>query len=128
MSSLWSLYNFFMPGEEAIFMPFSCGGMIWDCLGASTYDIKLFMLRCVRTTLSLDDDVAALLARVRKARKTGLKQIVNEALRSGLRVMVAPPPRRSPFHTTPVALGRCHLPELDDVSGAITFLEGEQHK
>lgn len=83
----------------------------------------------MRTTLTLDDDVAALLARVRKARKTSLKQIVNEALRSGLRVMAAPPARRSAFHTTPVALGRCYLPELDDVSGVIAFfLERERHK
>jgi hypothetical protein len=72
--------------------------------------------------------VAALLARVRKARRAGLKEIVNEALRSGLRVMAAPPAKRSAFHTTPVALGRCYLPELDDIAGVIAFTEGEQHK
>jgi hypothetical protein len=86
------------------------------------------MLRCMRTTLSLDDDVAALLARARKTRKSGLKQIVNEALRSGLQVMLTPPPRRGGFRTTPVALGRCYLPNLDDVSGVIALIEGEQHK
>jgi len=82
----------------------------------------------MRTTLSLDDDVAALLAQIREARGVGLKQIVNEALRVGLWVMAAPPARHSAFHTTPVALGRCYLPELNDVSGVIAFLESEQHK
>ena len=33
----------------------------------------------MRTTLTLDDDVAALLARTRQARKTGLKETINEA-------------------------------------------------
>ena len=48
----------------------------------------------MRTTLTLDDDVAALLERVRKARRAGLKDTVNEALREGLRQMSAPPQLR----------------------------------
>ena len=83
---------------------------------------------CMRTTLSLDDDVAALLDNVRKARKAGLKEIVNEALRGGLRAMSAPPTQRPHFQTTPFNAGRCYLPNLDDVSGVIALVEGEQHK
>ena len=46
----------------------------------------------MRTTLTLDDDVAALLARVRKAsRQASLREIVNEALRHGLRIMTKRP-------------------------------------
>jgi hypothetical protein len=37
----------------------------------------------MRTTLTLDEDVAALLERVRSQRSLGLKQAVNEALRRG---------------------------------------------
>ncbi|MGI8944859.1 MAG: hypothetical protein ACR2GL_01295 [Thermoleophilaceae bacterium] len=38
----------------------------------------------MRTTLTLDDDVAAALARRRAERSTGLRQEVNELLRTGL--------------------------------------------
>jgi hypothetical protein len=38
----------------------------------------------MRTTLTLDDDVAAALARRRSERGTGLRQEVNELLRAGL--------------------------------------------
>jgi hypothetical protein len=48
----------------------------------------------MRTTLTLDDDVADLLKRVRNARKARLKDIVNEALRRGLRQMPTRPKRR----------------------------------
>lgn len=41
-------------------------------------------LRGVRTTLTLDDDVAAALARRRAERGTGLRQEVNDLLRAGL--------------------------------------------
>ena len=37
--------------------------------------------RCMRTTLTLDDDVAAILERLRKCRDATLKNLVNEALR-----------------------------------------------
>jgi hypothetical protein len=82
----------------------------------------------MRTTLSLDDDVAALLARVRQARKAGLKQVVNEALRQGLKQMAAPPPRRKPYRTKPVSLGRCLVGSLDDVSEALAIGEGESFR
>lgn len=68
----------------------------------------------MRTTLSLDDDVAALLEQMRKARDTTFKQIVNDALRAGLARLNAPPEREA-FRTRPVDLGKCHFPNLDDV-------------
>jgi hypothetical protein len=37
----------------------------------------------MRTTLTLDDDVAAALERLRRSRRIGLKRLVNEALRRG---------------------------------------------
>src|SRR6516164_6557091 len=45
------------------------------------------MSRCMRTTLTLDDDVAAILERLRKSRDASLKDLVNEALRRGLKDM-----------------------------------------
>lgn len=79
----------------------------------------------MRTTLSLDDDVAVLLDRVRQSKKAGLKQVVNEALRQGLQQMIEPPKRRASYHTRPVSLGRCLAGSLDDVSEALAMAEGE---
>jgi plasmid stability protein len=44
----------------------------------------------MRTTLTLDDDVAAALARRRAERGTGLRQEVNELLRAGLEATSRP--------------------------------------
>lgn len=45
----------------------------------------------MRTTLTLDDDVAAALARRRAERGTGLRHEVNELLRAGLAATSQPP-------------------------------------
>jgi len=45
----------------------------------------------MRTTLNLDDDVAALIERVRKATNASLKEVINAALREGLVRMVEAP-------------------------------------
>jgi hypothetical protein len=79
----------------------------------------------MRTTLSLDDDVAALLRRVLKARKASLKHVVNEALREGLRRMSEPPARTRPYRTTAVSLGRCLVDNVDDVAEVLAHAEGD---
>ena len=55
------------------------------------------------STLTLDDDVSVHLERLRQARDTSLKDLVNEALRRGLREMTAKPKNRKPFHTQDVS-------------------------
>ena len=79
----------------------------------------------MRTTLSLDDDVAVLLEKVRKARGLSLKEIVNTALRTGLRDLTAPDGKRRRFRTQSADLGRCRVGNLDDVAGAFVIAEGE---
>ena len=86
------------------------------------------MIRCMRTTLTLDDDVTALLARARRVRKAPLKQVVNDALRAGLRELVAPPAATRPFVTRSVSLGRCLLGSIDDVAEALAVAEGESFR
>jgi hypothetical protein len=81
----------------------------------------------VRTTLTLDDDVAALLERLRKARRLGFKEAVNEALRRGLAAMAAREPPREPFRTRAVSVGRCLLPSLDNVAEVLAVAEGEDY-
>jgi hypothetical protein len=82
----------------------------------------------MRTTLTLDDDVAVLLDRVRKARGLSLKKAVNIALRTGLRELTTPERRRRRFRTTRTDLGRCLVGNLDDIAGALAIAEGEAFK
>jgi len=76
----------------------------------------------------LDDDVAAMLKRVRRERKAGLKQAVNAALREGLPRMLAPPASRPRFETPPLGLGQCLLPNLDNIAEVLATIEGEWYK
>jgi hypothetical protein len=82
----------------------------------------------MRTTLTLDDDVATLLARLRKARNAGLKDLVNEALRLGLRQMAMPPEDRPPYRTPSVSLGTCLVGRIDDVAHVLAVAEGESFR
>jgi hypothetical protein len=82
----------------------------------------------VRTTLTLDDDVAALLKKL-LARRPGasLKQIVNDALREGLRVLGRPSVPREPYRTRPWQLGGSLVGSLDNVEEVLSRTEGERH-
>ena len=82
----------------------------------------------MRTTLTLDDDVAVLVERLRKERDLSLKEAVNEALRLGLRAMTAPPQRREPFRTGTVSVGRSLVGSLDNVAEILALAEGDAFK
>jgi hypothetical protein len=83
----------------------------------------------MRTTLTLEKDVAARLERLRRSRKSTFKQIVNEALREGLRVMSAPAPASGkPYVTPAVSLGGCRLPNLDNIADVLAIAEGEDYR
>jgi hypothetical protein len=82
----------------------------------------------VRTTLSLDDDVAILLNRIQKERDATFRQIVNEALRQGLERMSRPDSPKRRFRTQPVALGKCFFPNLDNTWEVLAQAEGESYK
>ncbi len=86
------------------------------------------MLRCMRTTLTLDDDVAAALQRLRAARKGNLKVLINEALRLGLQRMESRSPKTTLYRTRPAALGRCLLNNADDISETLAAAEGENFR
>ena len=81
----------------------------------------------MRTTLDLDDDVAAQLKRLRRLGNASLKDLVNEALRRGLREMSVPPKRRQPFRTRAFHMGK-PLINLDNVGEALVHVEGEGFK
>jgi adenine-specific DNA glycosylase len=82
----------------------------------------------MRTTLTLDKDVAAVLERLRKTRDESLKDLVNEALREGLKRMATPRRKHVPFRTGSVDLGRCLLPSVDNVAEVIAVAESESFR
>lgn len=82
----------------------------------------------MRTTLTMDKDVAVQLERIRRSRDATLKEIVNEALRHGLQQMAGRPRRRKPFRTKSVSLGHCLIGSVDDVAAALVVAEGETLK
>ena len=82
----------------------------------------------MRTTLTLDPDVAALAQRMQQVDGRSFKAIVNEALRRGLRAMAAPSARQVAYRTPTVDLGRCRAGSLDDIAEALAVAEGERFR
>jgi hypothetical protein len=82
----------------------------------------------MRTTLTLDDDVdARLKAAVRRTRRP-FKQVVNEALRSGLEALDRPRPARRSFRSEGFDLGPSLVGSLDNVEEILSRVEGEGHR
>jgi hypothetical protein len=80
----------------------------------------------MRTTVTLDDDVAALVEQVREQRNETFKNVLNEALRLGLRLMQEPGTGPTPvYRTRSVSLGRPKLPDVDNVAEALAIIEGD---
>ena len=77
----------------------------------------------MRTTLTLDDDVTALLNR--EVRKSGepFKQVVNRLLRLGIAATTQP--ARKPFVVKSLKLG---LPHFEKVEELLEYLEGPDHR
>ena len=77
----------------------------------------------MRTTLTLDDDVAAAIERRRRELQHSLKQEVNDLIRAGLTHVEQEreePPR---FRVEPLPVGELLIP-VDDVSAALDVAEG----
>lgn len=75
----------------------------------------------MRMTLTLDNDVAAELKRLRREEGKRFNAIVNDALRRGLR-------QSKPFRTRSVSLGKPKLANLDNITEALAFAEREDFK
>ena len=84
----------------------------------------------MRTTLTLDDDVAIELKRVCAQRGVRFKQVVNQALRAGLRALQVARDAGDgePYRTPPVSLGRPTYPDLDNVAELLAVAEGDEHR
>ncbi len=82
----------------------------------------------MRTTITLDPDVAVLVERVVAARRQRFKDVINSALRLGLAQFDAPEAPREPFRTASVSLGSCRMASLDNVAEAMALAEGDGFK
>jgi hypothetical protein len=80
----------------------------------------------VRTTLSLDDDVARLLDQESRRSGASFKEVVNRFLRLGL--MASKRPMRKPFVVAPRKLGLPAGLTYDNVQQLLDALEGPDHK
>jgi hypothetical protein len=82
----------------------------------------------MRTTLTIDDDVAAELERLRRMRDASLKHVINDALRLGLRQMTDRPKRRKPFRTRSFDGGRLLVTSIDNIGELLAEIEGEWYR
>ncbi len=78
----------------------------------------------MRTTLTLEDDVAAAIEHRRRERQHSLKQEVNELIRVGLLHVDEKSAKKAPrFRVEPLDAGGL-LIDIDDVSAALDIAEG----
>ena len=75
----------------------------------------------MRTTLTIDDDIAAKLSRLAKGRR--LKEVTNRALRLGLQAMESK--NGDPHYETIPVQGKPIIRNLDNVAEIIAETEGE---
>ncbi len=80
----------------------------------------------MRTTLTLERDVAEALERLMKRRGTSMKSLVNEALRLGL-AQLSRPPRRTVFRTKAVGL-KPRVSNVDDIAEVLALAEGDDFR
>ncbi|MBV9804759.1 MAG: hypothetical protein JO130_16275 [Solirubrobacterales bacterium] len=73
----------------------------------------------MRTTLTLADDVAAAVERLRRERSIGMSEAVNELVRAGLAIQRKP---AAPFQQKSHDLGRGL--DFDNVADALETLDG----
>jgi hypothetical protein len=82
----------------------------------------------VRTTLTLDDDVAAKLKSLSRRSGRAFREVVNDALRRGLARPSAAHPRE-PFTVKPRDLGRLRPGlSLDNIGELLEQVEGPLHR
>jgi hypothetical protein len=82
----------------------------------------------MRTTITLEDDVAASLKRLAKTRRLKFKALFNLVLREGIKSMTGPGKERKTFQTCSVDLGPCRTANVDDVAKVLAIAEGESFR
>jgi hypothetical protein len=86
------------------------------------------MMHDMRTTLTLDKDVAAALDRLRKRGDAPYRDIVNDALRRGLQQIHQTREPQAPYSTPASDAGACLVGSLDNIAEVLAVAEGEDFK
>jgi hypothetical protein len=99
----------------------------WTRLGI---DINASLLHHhdVRTTVTLETDVAARLEQEQRRRQASFKEVVNDVLRAGLEVLDRGRPAGAAFRTTGFNLGPSLVGSLDNIEEVLSRAEGERHR
>jgi hypothetical protein len=82
----------------------------------------------MRTTVTFDDDVAVQVEHLRRARRSSMRDIVNEAMRLGLSAMEEPPRERTLFRTRTFDCGEPLLPNIDNTAEVLALIEDDHFK
>lgn len=84
----------------------------------------------MRTTLTLEPDVAARLRRIQERDQMRWKDLINQTLREGLsqRDEKNKGSDRETFQTREVDLGKCRYDSVDNVAEVLALAEGENYK
>lgn len=80
----------------------------------------------MRTTLTLDPDIAAKARKGAAKLRKPFKEVINAALRVGLDEILTPPPAR-PYHTKARPLGLRRGLSYDNISELLARAEGEDY-
>ena len=80
----------------------------------------------MRTTLTLDDDVAVQVERLRRERGASLKELVNDLMRRGL-AELDQPKKKKRFQLKTFDGGR-PLINLDNTAEVLALIEGDDYK
>ncbi len=82
----------------------------------------------MRTTLTLDDDVAVMLEQARVKSAGNFKQLVNDLLRAGLQQALEPKVPAVPYRTPSSDAGKCLIGSIADIEHVLTELEGPMRR
>lgn len=82
----------------------------------------------MRTTITLDDDVAARIKRLERKSRRPFKELINAALREGLERIDAAPPAPAKVRLPALDLGACLVGGLDDIAEVLELSEGPRHR
>lgn len=82
----------------------------------------------MRTTLTLDEDVAAALRKLQRETKESWRETVNGALRAGIQSLAAGKRRRPAGKTRSVRLGRPLLGDISNVQEVLSLAEGDPRR
>jgi len=80
----------------------------------------------MRTTLTLDQDIAATARRAMSVTGLPFKTVINQALRIGMESVLAPPTSRA-YRTEPRPMGLREGLSYDNISELLAVTEGEMH-